>query len=73
MGSGSLGAEYEALAISHLEKVDDVGIQAMAKKPTAAVLLPTTAYVLRIEYPPARKFIDNSEIHLLEVCCKLIF
>ena len=31
----------------------------MAKKPTVAVLLPTTAYILRLECPPARKFIDN--------------
>jgi imidazolonepropionase len=60
MKSGTIGAEFGAQAISHLEKVDDEGIAAMARKPTAAVLLPTTAYVLRIEYPPARKFIENS-------------
>ncbi len=32
----------------------------MAIKPTVAVLLPTTAYVLRLEPPPARKLIDNA-------------
>jgi len=59
MKSGQLGGELGASAISHLEKVDDQGIQAMAKKPTVAVLLPTTAYILRLECPPARKFIEN--------------
>jgi imidazolonepropionase len=31
----------------------------MARKPSFAVLLPTTAYVLRLEPPPARKLIEN--------------
>lgn len=42
-----MGAELGALAISHLEEVTDKGIVAMAKAKTAAVLLPTTAYILR--------------------------
>lgn len=42
-----LGAELGALAISHLEEVTDEGITAMATARTAAVLLPTTAYILR--------------------------
>lgn len=42
-----LGAELGALAISHLEEVTDQGIAAMATARTAAVLLPTTAYILR--------------------------
>lgn len=32
----------------------------MAKKPTVAVLLPTTAYILRLEPPPARKLIEGN-------------
>lgn len=59
MGCAEVGGDLGALAISHLEKVSDEGIKAMAKRPTFAVLLPTTAYVLRLEPPPARKFIDN--------------
>lgn len=50
-----MGAELGALAISHLEEVTDKGIAAMAKAKTAAVLLPTTAYILRysdINTPP---------------------
>merc|ERR1711972_910554 len=30
----------------------------MGKSKTAAVLLPTTAHILRLEYPPARKIIN---------------
>jgi len=60
MKSGQLGGELDATAISHLEKVDEEGIIAMAKKPTVAVLLPTTAYILRLEPPPARKFIERN-------------
>jgi len=60
MCSGQLGGELGAAAISHLERVDDDGIVAMAKRPTVAVLLPTTAYVLRLEPPPARKLIAGN-------------
>jgi imidazolonepropionase len=56
--AGELAGDLGALGVSHLEFVDDAGIAAMAKRPTAAVLLPTTAYVLRLVPPPARKFID---------------
>ncbi|KAI3366645.1 hypothetical protein L3Q82_009322 [Scortum barcoo] len=48
MNSAQLGAELGALAISHLEEVSDEGIAAMATAiNVAAVLLPTTAYILR--------------------------
>lgn len=40
------------------KKVDDEDIRAMAENKIVAVLLPTTAYVLRLERPPARKMID---------------
>ena len=45
--------------ISHLEEISDDGIKAMAESHTAAVLLPTTAYILRLKPPPARKMIDG--------------
>ncbi|KAJ3048828.1 putative imidazolonepropionase, partial [Rhizoclosmatium hyalinum] len=38
---------------------NDDGISAMAAQNVFGVLLPTTAYVLRITPPPARKMIDN--------------
>jgi len=56
--SAELGAELGALAISHLECISEEGMAAMAEKEVVGVLLPTTAYVLRIHPPPARKMID---------------
>uniref|UniRef100_H2ZCE2 Probable imidazolonepropionase n=1 Tax=Ciona savignyi TaxID=51511 RepID=H2ZCE2_CIOSA len=57
-GSGELGAELNAHAISHLEEISDVGIKAMSKSQTVAVILPTTAYILRLKSPPVRKMIE---------------
>jgi imidazolonepropionase len=56
--SAEMAAQIGARAVSHLECVTDDGIAAMAHKKVAAVLLPTTAYVLRLEPPPARALID---------------
>jgi len=52
------GKAYGLEANFHLEHVSAAGIQAMARAGTVAVLLPTTAYVLRIAMPPARALID---------------
>ena len=54
--AGKLGPKCRA--VSHLEHVSDKGIQAMKDCGTAAVLLPTTSFVLRIEPPPARKLVE---------------
>ncbi|EGC30061.1 hypothetical protein DICPUDRAFT_58479 [Dictyostelium purpureum] len=58
MKSGELAGELGARAISHLEKVSEEGMKTMAATPTFAVLLPTTAYILRLECPPARRMIE---------------
>ncbi|KAF2071065.1 hypothetical protein CYY_007619 [Polysphondylium violaceum] len=58
MRSGELAGELKARAISHLEKVSEEGMKAMAQVPTFGVLLPTTAYILRLECPPARRMIE---------------
>ncbi|GAB6033638.1 putative imidazolonepropionase [Chamberlinius hualienensis] len=57
-GSAEMGAELGAEAISHLEEISDEGIAAMASKESIAVLLPTTAYILRLKSPPVRKMIE---------------
>lgn len=44
--------------IAH-EQVSDAGIDAMAKAGVVGVLLPTTAYILRLHPPPARKMIES--------------
>lgn len=60
MQCGELAGEIGAHCVSHCEHVTEEGIAAMAKKPTFAVLLPTTAYVLRIAPPPARRLIEGN-------------
>ncbi|XP_009084902.3 probable imidazolonepropionase [Serinus canaria] len=62
MKSAELGAELGARAISHLEEVSDEGIVAMARAKCAAVLLPTTAYMLRLKQPRARKMLEEGVI-----------
>lgn len=59
MKAAELGAELGARAISHLEEVSDEGIQAMSAASVIAVLLPTTAYILRLKWPPARAMINS--------------
>jgi len=58
-GCGELAGMLKCRAVSHLEHVSGEGISAMAASCTAAVLLPTTAFVLRITPPPARKLIES--------------
>ncbi|XP_015230932.1 PREDICTED: probable imidazolonepropionase [Cyprinodon variegatus] len=78
MNSAEMGAELGALAISHLEEVTDEGIVAMAKAKTAAVLLPTTAYILRLPQPRARDMLDagvivalGSDFNPNAYCCSM--
>jgi len=59
MKAAELGAELGARAISHLEEISDEGIQAMSAASVIAVLLPTTAYILRLKCPPARAMINS--------------
>jgi imidazolonepropionase len=59
IAAAELGAEVGAAAVSHLEHVSEAGMDAMAAKGVVATLLPTTAYVLRIAPPPARKMIER--------------
>ena len=56
-----MGADLDARAISHLEEVSDDGIQAMSRKSVVAVILPTTAYILRLKPPPVRKMIEAGD------------
>ncbi|XP_052010300.1 probable imidazolonepropionase [Xyrauchen texanus] len=73
-----LGAELGALAISHLEEVTDEGIAAMATATTSAILLPTTAYILRLCPPRARDMLDagvivalGSDFNPNAYCCSM--
>jgi len=57
-----LGAELGARAIAHLEEVSDDGIKAMALSGSVAVILPSTAYILRLKPPPVRAMIESGVI-----------
>ncbi|VDP47496.1 unnamed protein product [Heligmosomoides polygyrus] len=61
IGGAEMGAEIGARAMSHLEEISDAGIRAMAEAGTTAVLLPSTAFILRLSPPPARKMIESGE------------
>jgi len=54
--------EFGCEAISHLEEVSKEGIEAMSEVGTVAVILPTTAYILRLKPPPVRQMIDQGVI-----------
>ncbi|KAG7495523.1 putative imidazolonepropionase [Solea senegalensis] len=78
MNAAQLGAELGALAVSHLEEVSDEGIAAMAEAKTAAVLLPTTAYILRLPQPRARDMLEagvivalGSDFNPNAYCCSM--
>ena len=54
--------EFKCEAISHLEEISEAGIEAMASAGSVAVILPTTAYILRLKPPPVRQMIDQGVI-----------
>ena len=56
-----LAAEVSALAVSHLEEVSPSGITAMSNAGVVGVLLPTTAYILRLKPPPARDMMGQGQ------------
>lgn len=58
LGGAELGADLQAEAVSHLEEISDAGIRAMATSRSVAVILPTTAYILRLKPPPVRDMIN---------------
>ena len=62
IGGVEMGVEIGAHAISHLEEISNTGIEMMSKSKTVAVILPTTAHVLRLKHPPVRDMLDKGVI-----------
>lgn len=58
LGGAELAAEVGAVSADHLLHVSDEGVRKMAERGVVATLLPLTAFALREQYAPARKFID---------------
>lgn len=58
-GGVQTGVALDALSVDHLETMDDVSIATLAMSNTIGTMLPTAAYFLRMNYPPARRMIDE--------------
>lgn len=60
--SAELGFELKdgVDAISHLEEISDKGIELLSRTEIAAVLLPTTPHILRLQPPPFRKMMNRN-------------
>ena len=58
IGGIETAIELNALSVDHLETMNEDDIAVLGNNKTIATLLPTAAYFLRMNYPPARKLID---------------
>lgn len=57
-GGIQTGVQYQALSVDHLEFTGEAEIEALRNSGTMPTLLPSTAFFLRLHYPPARAIID---------------
>ena len=58
IGGIEAAIELNALSVDHLETMTENDIQQLSESNTIGTMLPTAAYFLRMQYPPARKLID---------------
>lgn len=58
IGGIEAAIELNALSADHLETMNDDEIAKLSTSATLGTLLPTAAYFLRVQYPPARKLIN---------------
>ena len=57
-GGIQIGVANHALSVDHLEFTGKEEIEALLNSDTMPVLLPSTAFFLKLKYPPAREMID---------------
>jgi imidazolonepropionase len=57
-GGIQIGVKQNALSVDHLEFTGDDEIKCLLNSDTMPTLLPSTAFFLKLHYPPARKMID---------------
>ena len=57
-GGIQIGVQHKALSVDHLEFTGDEEIDVLMKSETMPTLMPSTAFFLGLEYPPARKMIE---------------
>jgi imidazolonepropionase len=58
IGGIEAAVELDAISVDHLETMSNEEILKLSNSETIGTLLPTAAYFLRMNYPPARKLID---------------
>jgi len=58
IGGIEAAIEMNALSADHLETMTEDDIKKLGTSNTIATMLPTAAYFLRMQYPPARKLIE---------------
>ncbi len=59
-GGIQVGVKNKAISVDHLECTGEAEIEALRNSNTIATLLPSTAFFLEMEYPPARKMIEEN-------------
>lgn len=59
-GGVQAGVKLNAVSVDHLESMDGVAINILAKSETIGTLLPTAAFFLRIPFQPARQLIKSN-------------
>lgn len=57
-GGVQAGVRNKAISVDHLESVGDEEIECLRNSDTIPTLLPSAAFFLRMQYPPARKMIE---------------
>jgi imidazolonepropionase len=57
-GGIQVGVANKAVSVDHLEYTGEEEIKALLSSNTIPTLLPSTAFFLKLHYPPARKMID---------------
>lgn len=59
LGSGAMASRLGARSVSHLEFTNQQSVAQMAQAKVAAILCPSTCYLLRLPAPPARSMIQS--------------
>lgn len=57
-GGVQAGVRNNAISVDHLENIGDEEIEVLKNSITISTLLPSAAFFLRMNYPPARRMID---------------
>ncbi len=58
-GGIQVGVKYGAVSVDHLEFTGDEEIEVLLNSNTIPTLLPSTAFFLRLHYPPARQMMER--------------